>query len=337
MRRKLSWRVYTSVAGISLVVAAIACGPQVKTGNPDPTAQLVGEVQASSVPGTSMPTNGGEAAVAATTAAPPTATSTLPCNYDSVYVADVTVPDGMEVIAGTGFTKTWRIQNNGCLPWPDGTMLLFVEGAQMGGPISVPVPATAAGGTQDVSVSLTAPATAGEHKGYWQLRSADGIQFGDKIYVKINAVPPTPTPTLTPTATIGFFQLITPVIMVPLTADFTASYVESWSCSGNGRTSFKIKNTGTLDFESLEYALEGPIGTVIKSGTSNAPFRSSPSANNSSCLSKGGGKLAVDATAYLWLGETVSLPGINGQATIKLCGLDDLGGFCKTVTVVFVY
>ena len=71
----------------------------------------------------------------------------------------------------------------------------------MGGPISVPVPATAVGGTQDISVPLIAPSAPGEHKGYWRLRAANGVQFGDKIYVKIQSIPPTPTPTptLTPT------------------------------------------------------------------------------------------------------------------------------------------
>jgi hypothetical protein len=103
-------------------------------------------------------------------------------------------------VAGGSFTKTWRIKNNGCLPWPNGTVLLFAEGHQMGGPTSVPVPATAVNGTQDISVSLVAPSPAGEYKGYWRLRSGDGIQFGDKIYVSIKSIAPTAVPTTVPTA-----------------------------------------------------------------------------------------------------------------------------------------
>lgn len=211
MKKKLSWKHYAAVAGTSLFLAIIACNAPAG-GDITPT---VPTEQATALP---IPATSGGTPAVATTAAPaaPTATPTLtatpttPCNYDSVYIADVTIPDGTQIVSGAGFTKTWRIQNNGCQSWPSGTVLLFVEGSQMGGPTSVPVPATAAGGTQDISVSLVAPATPGEHQGYWRLRSADGIQFGDKIYVKINAIAPTPTLTLTPT-----FTLPPPVIAFP--------------------------------------------------------------------------------------------------------------------------
>jgi hypothetical protein len=128
-----------------------------------------------------------------------TATPTTPCNYDSVYIADVTIPDGTEIVAGAGFTKTWRIQNNGCQNWPSGTVWFFVDGSQMGGTASVTVPATAAGGTQDISVSLIAPTTPGDYQGRWQLKTPDGIPFGDRVWVKIKAVAPTAVPTLVPT------------------------------------------------------------------------------------------------------------------------------------------
>lgn len=212
MNRRLSWRYYVIVASTSLFLAVIACNAPTG-GNITPTAPTE---EGTPLLGTPTPTTEGETPAAATTEAPgapsatPTLTPTTSCNYDSVFVTDVTIPDGTEVVSGAGFTKTWRIKNNGCLAWPSGTVLLFVEGNQMGGPTSVPVPATVAGGTQDVSVSLAAPATPGEHKGYWRLRSADGVQFGNKIYVTINAIAPTPTPTLIPTIT-----LPPPVVTLP--------------------------------------------------------------------------------------------------------------------------
>ncbi|MBN1310643.1 MAG: hypothetical protein JXB30_04420 [Anaerolineae bacterium] len=201
MQRKVSWKYYVMMAGLSLVFAAIACNTPSGAGGETPTVDPA-QMSPTSESGTSIPTTeeaGTEPSSETSTPAPPTETPTEICNYDSVFVSDVTIPDDTEVVAGTGFTKTWRIQNNGCLPWQTGTVLLFVEGEQMGGPVSVPVPATAPGGTQDISVSLTAPAAPGEHKGYWRLRSSDGIQLGDKIYVQIISVAPTPTLTLTPT------------------------------------------------------------------------------------------------------------------------------------------
>lgn len=208
MRGKLSWQCYALVAATSLILAIIACGPPAGTGNVTPTVPLAGETQAPPGPGAASPTTGAVATTAAPPAASPTPTltATTPCNYDSVYVADVTIPDGTEIVTGGSFTKTWRIQNNGCLAWPAGTVLLFVEGNQMGGPISVPVPATAVSGTQDISVALVAPGTPGEYTGYWRLRSADGIQFGDKISVKIKTVSPTAVPTTVPVCGNGVIE-----------------------------------------------------------------------------------------------------------------------------------
>lgn len=122
------------------------------------------------------------------------------CIYNGAYVKDVTIPDGTEVTAGTKFTKTWQLKNNGCLDWPAGTKLVFVEGNQMGGPASVDVPATPVEQTRDISVELTAPTAAGEYTGYWKLQSPDGFQFGDRIYVQIKSVAKAETPTPTSTA-----------------------------------------------------------------------------------------------------------------------------------------
>ena len=61
--------------------------------------------------------------------------------------------------------------------------------------------------TVDVSVNMLAPVTAGHYEGMWQIRSADGKDFGvgpastDRIWVRIRVIAPaysspTPTPTL---------------------------------------------------------------------------------------------------------------------------------------------
>lgn len=203
MRRNLTWRYYLMVAGLSLLFATLACNAPSGTSNLTPTLDPALLIP-SSLPGTLLPATDGQATQEGTEATSEATQSVLTptsCNYSSVYVSDITIPDDTEMVAGTSFTKTWRVKNNGCQPWTTGTVLLFVEGNQMGGPVSVPVPETAVGGTQDISVPLITPDTPGEHKGYWRLRSSDGIQFGNKIYVKIISVTPTPTLTLTPTLT----------------------------------------------------------------------------------------------------------------------------------------
>jgi hypothetical protein len=102
----------------------------------------------------------------------------------ATYVSDVTIPDGTVVNAGQSFTKTWRFKNSGSASW-SGYSLAFVSGDQMGAPAFVSVPATAPGAIVDINVPMTAPTEAGSHRGGWQMRSADGILFGEDVFVLI--------------------------------------------------------------------------------------------------------------------------------------------------------
>ncbi len=101
------------------------------------------------------------------------------------YIADVTIPDDVQIEPGKSFVKTWRVQNNGSTAWGPGYELVFVNGNVMGSPTAVPLPAAAPGQQVDVSINQTAPATAGKHFGDWRLRNAQGQFFGELIYLRI--------------------------------------------------------------------------------------------------------------------------------------------------------
>ncbi len=123
------------------------------------------------------------------------------CTLNASYVADVTIPDDTELAPGTSFVKTWRLRNSGSCDWEDGFELIFVSGEPMGGPVSVVVPATAAGSMVDVSVNLVAPGSPGTYRGNWRMRSDTGTVFGTQVYVQIVVPEPatsTPNPTDTP-------------------------------------------------------------------------------------------------------------------------------------------
>jgi len=122
------------------------------------------------------------------------------CTLGAVYVSDVTIPDETELAPGSGFVKTWRIRNSGTCDWESGFEVVFSDGAQMGGPGSVPLPVLAAGAQGDVSVDLVAPAEPGLYKGRWRFHAAEGTIFGQSLTVVI-VVPGTETPTMTPSAT----------------------------------------------------------------------------------------------------------------------------------------
>jgi hypothetical protein len=174
-----------------LVLGLMACFPITLL-----TLPLIGSAQ-SSTPDTAATV---QAMVSMTTVAltqtaptqtpvPPTATAVLPTNTPAPtavsycdwvsFVKDVTVPDGASFEPGETFTKTWRLKNRGTCAWTSDYMLVYTGGNQMGGTSAVRLPGyVAPGQTVDVSVTLTAPDTAGKYTGYWTLRNPSGALFG---------------------------------------------------------------------------------------------------------------------------------------------------------------
>lgn len=157
---------------------------------------------------TALPTN-----TPVPTIPPVAATNTpIPCNRAS-FVKDVNYPDNTEVPAGTAFTKTWRIKNNGSCTWTSGYVLLFDSGDQMNAPATATITAgtVTPGATVDISVDLTAPASPGTYQGKFKLRSPDNIVFGINanaqaaFWVKIIVPAPTPTPTATEVASADLY------------------------------------------------------------------------------------------------------------------------------------
>jgi hypothetical protein len=97
-----------------------------------------------------------------------------------------TIPDNTTLSTGESFTKTWTLRNTGYCDWNDEYKLVFKSGTQMGGPDE-----QAFGVEIDpqeeitLSLSLTAPSTAGTYTGYWQLKTNKDVSFGTPLSVKI--------------------------------------------------------------------------------------------------------------------------------------------------------
>jgi hypothetical protein len=95
------------------------------------------------------------------------------------FVADVTIPDGTTLAAGTPFTKTWRIRNAGSCTWTTSYTLVFTFGDLLGASPVIPLPSSVAPGqTVDLSVNMVAPNTAGHYRSYWRFKNAVGAPFG---------------------------------------------------------------------------------------------------------------------------------------------------------------
>jgi len=132
----------------------------------------------------------------------PTATPVCP---QAQFITDVTVPDGTVMTPGQTFTKKWRLKNTGTCAW-NGYTLVFDSGDAMGGPATQPVGAVNPGQEIDIEVNMTAPASAGNYRGYWRLVSNSNVLVpilngyqGRAFYVDIKvAAPATATNTPAP-------------------------------------------------------------------------------------------------------------------------------------------
>ncbi len=125
----------------------------------------------------------------------PAVTPTPNCNV-AQFIADVTIPDGTVMTPGQAFTKKWRVKNIGSCAW-SGYLLVFDSGDSMIGPASKPISTLNPGQEVDLEVALTAPATAGNYRGYWRITTngnvlvpiVDGYQ-GKSFYVDIKVQGP---------------------------------------------------------------------------------------------------------------------------------------------------
>ena len=138
-------------------------------------------VTPTSAPATPTLTLAPTQALTVTVAAPVTPTATIQAGgTDKLeFVLDVTVPDGTQFKPGEAFTKTWRLKNTGTSTWNNAYSLIYVSGEQMGAPASTSLSGeTPPGQTADISVPLTAPASAGTYFGFFMLRGPNGNNFG---------------------------------------------------------------------------------------------------------------------------------------------------------------
>jgi hypothetical protein len=185
--------------------------------------------RAGATTGTATPTVTGTPPTATPTSTAPTITPTVPpssCDK-AQFITDVTVPDGTSFAAGTTFNKTWRLKNVGSCTWSTSYQLVFYSGTQMGGPSALTFPQSVAPGqTVDLTVSLTAPNTAGSYRGYWMFKNASGALFGigaqaNKPWWVDIKVTGSSGPTFTSTAT--GTTTTTPTVTATATATGTAT------------------------------------------------------------------------------------------------------------------
>ncbi|MES1912779.1 MAG: hypothetical protein MHM6MM_005003 [Cercozoa sp. M6MM] len=123
----------------------------------------------------------------------------------ATFVRDVSLPDHMELPAGSVHVKTWSFQNTGTVQWPQGTKLHFVKGAAdvLQGHTEFDVPCAKPGEQVEISVPVHVRACPplGAHvrrrdrrlKAVFRLMAPVGsfqqrVSFGDRVWLNVNVV-----------------------------------------------------------------------------------------------------------------------------------------------------
>lgn len=116
------------------------------------------------------------------------------------------VEDGTIFAPGESFSMTWTIRNAGTSTWTTGYMLRFFSGNAFGAPNENLIGQDVLpGGTIDITLQMTAPATPGDYRSDWVMATDSRGNFNEGVFLKISVVTPatatttsTPAPTPTP-------------------------------------------------------------------------------------------------------------------------------------------
>jgi hypothetical protein len=217
---KLFW--FSSVVTLALILSA--CGASSK--EPTPTPVDVNAVAATAIANFAKGLTQTAFAQPTSTFTPqPSATNTLaPVTFSPfgtgtpgvqptsscdvlIFVDDLTVKDGTLMAPGQVFPKTWRIKNGGTCTWTPTYKVVFTGSGigPMGG-VTTPIgKIVKPGESVDITVTFTAPATAGDYTSWWKIQNDSGVWLAGTIFsvaIKVVGAPaPTGTPTETPIPT----------------------------------------------------------------------------------------------------------------------------------------
>jgi len=155
----------TQVAGVHNTEAARPTQTQMPTATQAATATIGAAAAAGLTPLAIKPTN---------TSAPGN------CTDIAVYVADITIPDGTMVPAGTSFVKTWAVRNAGSCTWTPDYNLVWTGGDLKAdsNKVQLTTQNILPGQTAHISVTLTAPNEYIKFRSFWKLMNKKGQVFG---------------------------------------------------------------------------------------------------------------------------------------------------------------
>lgn len=100
----------------------------------------------------------------------------------TLFIKDVTIPDGTSIPVNTTFEKTWRVKNIGNVVWKNRYLkrMTPMSGLICSSPAMVPIPETQPGETIDISVTFKTPHLPGSCRTDWKTSDDRGnLYFPD--------------------------------------------------------------------------------------------------------------------------------------------------------------
>ncbi len=100
----------------------------------------------------------------------------------TLFIKDVTIPDGTPIPINTEFEKIWRVKNTGRLVWKDRYLKRMTPASSLicSSPSMVPIPETKPGETVDIAVTFKTPYLPGSCRTDWKAADKDGnLYFPD--------------------------------------------------------------------------------------------------------------------------------------------------------------
>jgi len=185
---------------------------------------------------------------------------------NSLFIKDITIPDGTPMPPSHPFIKIWRVLNNGSTRWPYGTQLVWVGGDHLTSPSSVRLAISVNGRINpleetDVTVDFLAPARPGRYISYWRLALPSGQRFGQRIWVHIKVEQPIQSTGGKQAAAMNLNQLpeANSRKLKPFTVDLETNSVSSepfYGCHGIPEANSTKLKPLTLDLETNSVSSE---------------------------------------------------------------------------------
>lgn len=100
----------------------------------------------------------------------------------TLFIKDVTIPDGTSIPVNTTFVKTWRVKNDGNVVWKNRYLKRMTPHSELicSSPAMVPIPETKPGEIIDISVTFKTPHLPGSCRTDWKTSDDRGnLYFPD--------------------------------------------------------------------------------------------------------------------------------------------------------------